>query len=192
MRSLLLVACLLPLALMSGCDSETPTSNVFVGSTASGEVFAASIWNEDSVLVYTCGRDGSLDDATAWLSASPQDMSVEVTDGEFNVVITREDALIRGSLTNASGTEALDLRAIRNIQDAGIFSRLDGDCRTAAIAMRRNGELLIQGAHFCTGAGTIHQVTPVLPPELLGERLVVSFDDGSGVREVTLDRIGGI
>ncbi len=74
----------------------------------------------------------------------------------------------------------------------GFFARIDGDCRTAAIAFDDGGAIAFQGAHFCDFAGPFFQVTPVLPPEMLTDTNRVSFDDGSGPQEVDLTRLEGI
>ena len=99
---------------------------------------------------------------------------------------------MRGTFSSQTGTGTLDLLAVTSREDAGFFLFTEGDCRTAAVAFRRGDVMLVQGAHFCDSAGPFSQVTPVLPPELLGDRLLVRFDDGSGPRELALERVGGI
>ena len=182
------------LALVLGCgdDASTPTTGVFVGELRGGEVFAASIWQSDRVLIYTCGRDGSLSDSTSWLIAPPSEGTVESTEGVFSTVATRDGAQVMGSWTNGTVTETLQLDEIEDVGRAGFFALIDGGCRTAAIAFESGDTIAFQGAHFCDFAGPFFQVTPVLPPEVLSDSIRVSFDDGSGPREVELTRLEGI
>lgn len=175
-----------------GDDSPPPTSGVFVGELRGGEVFAASIWQSDRVLIYTCGRDASLADSTSWLIAPPSEGTVESSEGVFEAVATRDGARVMGSWSNGAVMETLQLDEIEEVERAGFFALIDGDCRTAAIAFERGSAIAFQGAHFCDFAGPFFQVTPVLPPDVLGDSIRVSFDDGSGAREVELTRLEGI
>ena len=186
--SLLLLA-----ALLSACASEPNASqSVFVGSTSDGDVLVASVWEEDRVIVYSCGVGDTLDTDTAWLVTTPVNRSIEATEGSFSVVATREANMVRGTFESQTGTGALDLRAVTSLEDAGFFVTNEGSCRTAAVAFRRDGVMLVQGAHFCDAEGPFSQVTPVLPPELLGNSLLVQFDTGSGLRQLALERVNGI
>lgn len=178
-------------ALLLACEADSPPS-VFVGTVGDGDVFAASLWQDNRVIVYTCGVDGSLDTETAWLSAPPVDGDIQHSEGRFSVVATREANMIRGTFTSQTGTGTLDLLAVTDTADAGFFLTTEGTCRTAAVAFRQGGEMLVQGARFCDAEGPFSQVTPVLPPETLGDTLLVRFDDGSGLRELALERVRGI
>lgn len=193
MRSLLTVGFLAALAaLLVACGDDAPPASVFVGSVTGGDVLAASIWEDGRAIVYTCGVGDSLDTDTAWLAGTPSDGSVELSDGMFSVVATREFDAVRGTFSSQTGTGALDLVAVTSPEDAGFFVATEGACRTAAVAFRRGGVMLVQGARFCDAAGPFSQVTPVLPPELLGDRLLVRFDDGGELRELALERVRGI
>jgi hypothetical protein len=192
-RPLAALAALMALsAPLSGCDGPTePAAAIFVGSAGS-DVVAASIWDGDQVLVYTCGGDDSLEDATAWLVGERSGDTLEAVAGHFTVVATREGDVVRGTFEHLAGTEPLELAAVTSLEDAGFFVATDGDCRTAAIAYRRAGIMTVQGAHFCSADGPFFQVTPVLPNELLGATLRVQFTDESGLRELNLERREGI
>lgn len=177
---------------LPGCDDDAePSAAIFVG-TAGGDVVAASIWEGDQVLVYTCGGDQSLEDTTAWLVGTRDGDTLEAVAGRFTVVATREGDLVRGTFGHTGGNEALELDAVTSLEDGGFFVATDGDCRTAAIAYRRAGVMIVQGAHFCSADGPFFQVTPVLPNELLSDTLRVQFTDGSGLRELNLERREGI
>lgn len=186
--------CLSLIVLLAACGDDTspPTSGVFVGELRGGEVFAASIWQSDRVLIYTCGRDGTLSDSTSWLIAPPSEGTVESSEGIFSVVATRDGAQVMGSWMNGTVTETLQLDEIDDATRAGFFAHIEGDCRTAAIGFEDGDAIAFQGAHFCDFAGPFFQVTPVLPPEALTDTIRVSFDDGSGAQEVDLTRLEGI
>lgn len=175
-----------------GDDTTPPTTGVFVGELRGGEVFAASIWQSDRVLIYTCGRDATLSDSTSWLIAPPSEGTVESSEGVFSVVATRDGAEVMGSWMNGTVTETLQLDEIDDGTRAGFFARIEGDCRTAAIAFEDGEAIAFQGAHFCDFGGPFFQVTPVLPPEVLTDTIRVSFDDGTGPQEVELTRLEGI
>ena len=177
---------------LPGCGGDAdPVASVFIG-TAGGDVVAASIWDGDQVLVYTCGGDESLEDTTAWLVGTREGDTLDATTGRFTLVATREGDVVRGTFGHDAGTEALDLVAVTSAEDAGFFVATEGDCRTAAVAFRRAGVMTVQGAHFCSVDGPFFQVTPVLPDELLRNTLRVQFTDESGLRELNLERREGI
>ena len=190
LRSLLFA--LLSVVLLNACGDEPVGSGVFIGTLRGGEVFAASIWQSDRVLVYTCGRDTSLADSTAWLVGPVNDGTVEVDEPPFSVVATRDGASVMGSFSNGAVEETLALDQVEDVESAGFFARVVGPCRSAAVVFKNDaGELAFQGAHFCDD-GRFFQITPVRPPEILGDVIQVRFDDGDGAQDVELARLEGI
>lgn len=182
------------LLLLVGCAADTtpPGTGVFVGTLDSGRVFAASVWQSDRVLIYTCGTDATLPESTAWLIGNTVSGSVEAEDGPFSAVATRDGERVQGSFVGTGGPHDLELQEIASSEDAGFFALIEGECRTALVAFEDSGTMRFQGAHFCGALGPFFQVTPVLPPEVLGNDLRVRFDDGTGEQEVTLPRLNGI
>ena len=180
--------------LLASCAADTVPSGsgVFVGTLDGGRVFAASVWQPDRVLIYTCGVDATLPQSTAWLLGNTESGNVEAADGPFSVVATREGERVEGSFVGMDGPQDLQLQEIASPEDAGFFALIDGGCRTALVAFREAGNLRFQGAHFCDALGPFFQVTPVLPPEVLGGELRVRFDDGAGEQELVLPRLTGI
>lgn len=180
--------------LLTSCAADTAPSGsgVFVGTLDEGRVFAASVWQPDRVLIYTCGVDATLPESTAWLIGNTNSGTVEADDGPFSVVATREGERVQGSFVGMDGAQDLELQEIASLEDAGFFALIDGGCRTALIAFKEAGTLRFQGAHFCEALGPFFQVTPVLPPEVLGDELRVRFDDGTGEQELMLPRLTGI
>lgn len=184
-----------PLVAVFGCVAEVddrPTT--FVGEALDGEVVVASFWGEDGAILYTCGRGDTLDSSTGWVRVArePEQQDVLFSTPGFELMATREVDALRGVLTRGDESDMLELAPALSLENVGVFQTVDGECRTAAIALRGAGGLRIQGAHFCAPEGPFFQVTPIRPPELLGETLRVSFDDGSGVREQVLMRFAGL
>jgi hypothetical protein len=180
------------LALLAGCgDHPAPVAAIFTG-TAGGDVLAASIWDGDQVVVYTCGGEETLADRTAWVVGTRAGDTLEALTERFTLVATREGEVVRGTFGHGAGTDPLELRAITALEDAGLFVATEGDCRTAVIAFRRNGVMTVQGAHFCSADGPFFQVTPVLPVDTLRNELRVQFTDANGLRELNLERRDGI
>ncbi len=175
------------------CGGDDPNgSGVFVGALSDGEVFAASIWQPgDRALVYTCGRDRTLNSATSWLIGDVVDGTVEVNEPPFSVVVTREGSRVMGTFASDDGAESITLNEVSDSEAAGFFVHVAGECRSAAVVFEDSGELVFQGAHFCDD-GLFFQITPVRPPDVLGDSIRVQFDDGSGIRELDLDRLEAI
>ncbi len=167
----------------SGVDVEGDEAAVYVGTLRGGEVFAASIWDGNEALLYTCGYD-RLNGTTLWLRGTAMDGVMDTTQDAFSVAASQTEAQVTGTLRTPDGEEELVLsRAAK--EDAGLFLHTEGGCVTAAVAQRRDGELALQGAHFCAPEGPFFQVTPVLPPEVLGDRLVVRIEGQMGELELT-------
>lgn len=194
-RALISSLCVFVTTLLGGCTMEVadgPTA--FVGEALDGEVLIASFWGEDGAILYTCGRGETLDSSTGWarVTRGSEQQDVLFSAPGFELMATREVDALRGVLTRGDESEMLELSPAPSLEDGGVFQLVDGPCRTAAIAVRSAEGLRIQGAHFCGAEGPFYQVTPIRPPELLGEALRVSFDDGSGVRELVLTRFAGL
>jgi len=183
----------LAFVLALGCGGETTgEEQLFVGSLAGGDVLAATLWSDTGTVFYSCGRDAMLEEGTAWIDAVPDlDGRIEGADGAVTVNVANAHQRVVGDVSFDGEIEAATLLPADSAH-AGLFSLIDGPCRTAAIVMETDGEVLVQGAHFC-GDGPFFQVTPIRPRELLagtlGETLEVRFDDGTGAREVELSRV---
>ncbi|MEM9074757.1 MAG: hypothetical protein AAGE52_40045 [Myxococcota bacterium] len=177
-------------ALLLSCSSDGGGDETFfVGTLRDGDVVAASVWRDEGVLLYSCGRDGTLASTTAWISGSPDgDARFVAADGPVNVNVVRAGSMVSGELTDADGSESIALLPADDAT-AALFLNLEGPCRTAAIILREGDGFRTQGAHFCDPDGPFFQVTPVRPLPDLPAELEVSFDDGTGEQRVMLDRV---
>lgn len=181
-----------------GCRTDVQDSGVFVGmvgtagvagATAGDQVLGAAIWQGDEAILYTCGLGDTLSSSTAWTRSGVLAGTFESANAPYDVVASLDEGRVRGTLVVGDEVRDLDLLPVASANDAGLFQRIDGECRTAAIAIRRAGEIVVQGAHFCRDAAPFFQVTPVRPVEFLRDTLRVRFFDGSETREVDLGRI---
>lgn len=174
---------------LCACSSEDDPAELFVGPVGSSNVVAATLFQGDEAIVYTCGLDASLDTSTAWTRVPVVNGSVEVAHGTGTLVATREATRVLGTLMVDGTPEALDLAQVSDVTEAGLFQNVEGTCRTAAISFRRGGQAVVQGARFCDGMAPFYQVTPVLPVEFLQDTLRVRYFDGTIDRELDLRRV---
>lgn len=170
---------LIVLLLLSACGGDTHP--LFVGSVQAGQVFAAGVWSDGEVLVYTCGREGALPSTTAWMTGDAQEDMVELGRRSIAVTLTRAGDELSGEWGNGTATDALRLQRSAP-EDGALFLRETESCRTAAIALRdAEGQLQLQGAHVCGDGALFSQVTPVRPLTALSDALLVAIDGGERV-----------
>ncbi len=171
-------ACLLgTLVLLSACESESadsqeePLARVHVAAAQEGVAAAASIIGE-TLTLYICGSEETLDTHTRWFFSLPlqEDDTFEGQADGWSVAGERNGDSIVVTLRDPDGGDAmLDFDAATGAQ--GLYTFDSPGCTTGLVAWADDdapGGLGFQGA-WCDGAGAFGQVIILAPDSFTAE-----------------------
>jgi hypothetical protein len=166
-----------------------------------GRISVAIVVDGERVIGYVCGDDPSEDDYTGWFHGE--------LGGDGHFVLTHHDWALDGFVTaegitgtlaepnrvvTYDGTRASD--RIFSADLTGLYVAEDSGCQTGVIVIDDGNPAtapLVQGA-WCDGTGLALPVTPIVPIELIEDRLAVRImNPGAPRRLLTtpiIDRAG--
>jgi hypothetical protein len=156
----------------NGEKAETPVveSALYVASLEGDDpVSVALVVDGDRIVGYACGDDPSTDAYTGWFYGKHgADGRFELTHAGWTLRGTVADGQVFGSLEDAEQRFVWMAARARGSDLTGLYVVHDSGCETGVIVT--NGT--IRGA-WCDGTGLELPVQPVVPLELVQDRLAV-------------------
>lgn len=166
-----------------GCGGTDLEDGTYVARLSTSDAWVSVVVEGDVAIAYSCGGAESLEEQTRWM-AGTVDGSRVTLDGEGWTLDLEEDAgRLTGALAGpASERFSVDAEAVfegeRPDSLRGLFTAVVDGCRAGVIIDEDGG---VRGA-FCTEAGFLSQVTPVMPVQQTADGIPVEAPGPNGVR----------
>ena len=188
------VAATLTCLLTAGCAGNVASdpAPTYVGKvTDPGQDAAVALVSDGSkVTFYLCGGPLSFDKITRWFQGDVGSDGMFALEKSGGFTVTGDVGAGTGVLTTDVGQElAWTVRPTEN-EEEGLYSAMDGSCRTGAIVgdLEDNGTVRLQGT-WCDGEGRFAQVSPLAPAHMLTTTGIDVRVNVSPAKSLYVDRV---
>jgi len=181
--SLRAVAFLVAASATMGCSSAEVEEGTYVARLTGSDAWVSVVIEGEAAVAYSCGGAESLEQQTRWMAGTVDGAAIALAGEGWALELEEDEGLLSGALEGPGGERfSVDTDAVfegdRPEDLRGLFTAVVDGCR-AGVIIDEDGA--VRGA-FCTEAGFLSQVTPVMPVQQTPDGIPVEAEGPTGVR----------